>query len=106
MTYRPISRRIFWGVVIFLLVAALIPAEKAPAQSTSCIAVDQNDQPRECTFLEEHGQCLWNALDSYDMCREDSESLFGRLTCELAVQVDLFACNMSLPWRLIESILH
>jgi len=48
------SRWVFWGVVIILGVAVMAPPQELPAQSTDCVAVDQNDQPRACTFLEEH----------------------------------------------------
>jgi hypothetical protein len=92
--------------MILLTLLVVLPARRLPAQDTSCQAVDMDDMPRPCTFLEEHGACLWYALDSYYMCRDGSDGFLSRLGCEVGVQVDLLACNLSLPWRVIESILH
>jgi hypothetical protein len=100
------SRWAFWGIVILLGVAFMAPAQELPAQSTSCVAVDQHDQPRPCTFLEAHGGCLWNALDSYYSCTEDSGSLAARLGCEIGVQIDLLACNVAAPLTLLKTILR
>lgn len=96
---------LWWAVAAFVLVLfAHTPA--ARAQSTECEAVDQYDMPRECTFLEEHGMCLVNALDSYDVCVENTDSAWDRMVCELGVQVDLFACNVLIPWQMMKMILH
>jgi len=97
---RPTS----WGVIILLGLVVLLPAKDLPAQDTSCAAVDQYDIPRGCTFLEEHGGCLWNALDSFGSCEEGAGGFFDLVSCHLGVQVDLFACNMGLPLRLLKSI--
>jgi hypothetical protein len=99
-----LSRPLVWGLVLLLGLAVLSPPKALPAQDTSCAAVDRNDQPRPCTFLEEHGGCLWYALDSYYSCVEDGEGFLDRVACEVAVQVDLLACNLGLPWRLIKSV--
>ena len=99
------SRALAWAFIILLGMAVLLPAQRLPAQEEGCIAVDRHDLPRPCTFLEEHGGCLWNAFESYDACKEDADGLFQHLACELGVQVDLLACNLGLPWRLIKSII-
>ena len=102
-----LSHPFAWGVIILLGLGVLLPTQELPAQDhTGCIAVDLNDMPRACTFLEEHGACLWNALDSYDGCRLDADGFLDRAVCELGVQVDLLACNLGMPVRLIKSILH
>ncbi len=101
-----IPRPFAWGLIILLALGLLLPAQELPAQDeTGCVALDQNDMPRDCTFLEEHGACLWNALDSYETCREDSEGFLDRAACEIAVQVDLLACNLGMPVRFIKSLL-
>jgi hypothetical protein len=101
-----ISRPLAWGFVILLGMAILLPTQELPAQSTGCIAVDQFDMPRDCTFLEEHGACLWNALDSHGSCRLDADNFFERAACEIGVQVDLLACNFGLPWRLLQTMMQ
>lgn len=100
------SRPIIWGIILLLSLTVLLPREGLPAQDSGCVAVDMNDQPRPCTFLESHGACLWAALDSYDACIEGVGGFFERVGCELGVQVDLLACNLGLPWRLLKSILE
>jgi hypothetical protein len=102
-----LSRRLITGVILLLGAAVLMPARPLPAQdSDRCIAVDMNDMPRDCTFLEEHGSCLWNALDSYYSCRESADGFLERAACEVGVQVDLLACNLGMPVRLIKSLLN
>lgn len=100
-----LSSPLAWGIIFLLGAAVLLPAQELPAQVAGCIAVDRNDLPRNCTFLEEHGGCLWSALDSYDTCVGGSEGFFDRIACELGVQVDLLACNFGLPWRLLRTIM-
>jgi hypothetical protein len=106
MRTSSLSRPFFWGVVALLGLGLFLPVQELPAQDeTGCIAVDKHGMPRDCTFLEEHGACLWNALDSYDTCREDSDGFLDRAGCEIGVQVDLLACNLGMPVRLIKSLL-
>jgi hypothetical protein len=104
MQSRSLSRPVVWGIVILMSLAVFLPTQRLPAQTTGCIAVDRNDQPRSCTFVEEHGGCLWNALDSYYTCSENASDFWEHLACELGVQFDLLACNLGLPWRLLKSI--
>ena len=96
----------WWTAVALVLVimAVFTGPTTAGAQDTGCVAVDQNEMPRDCTFLEEHGKCLTEALDSYDTCVADTDDFFDRLICETAVQVDLFACNVALPWTFFKMI--
>ncbi len=101
-----LSRPVLWALVLLLGMGILLPAERVPAQESGCIAVDMNDQPRNCTFLESHGACLWGALDSYDACLDGVDGFFDRVACELGVQVDLLACNLGLPWRLLKSLME
>ena len=100
------SRPGIWGIMILLGIGILLPARALPAQSVGCPAVDLHDMPRDCTFLEEHGACLWYALDSYEACRAESNGFWDRAACEVGVQVDLLACNVSIPWRLIKTIIN
>ncbi len=104
MQSRSLSRPVVWGVVILMGLAVLLPAQQLPAQVNGCIAVDRHDLPRPCTFVEEHGACLWYALDSFDTCEEDAGGFLDHATCHVAVQFDLLACNLGLPWRLIKSL--
>jgi len=97
------SRPFAWGIIIFLGLAVLLPTQDLPAEET-CPAVDMYDQPRPCTFLEEHGACLWYSLDSFDACIEGSGGFWDSAACHVGVQVDLLACNLGLPMRLLKSI--
>ena len=102
-----LSHPLAWGAILLLGIGMLLPAQELPAQdNTGCIAVDQDGMPRGCTFLEEHGYCLWNALDSYGSCRSEADGFLDRANCEIGVQVDLLACNFGMPVRLIKSILN
>ena len=101
-----LSNPVAWGVIILLGAAVLLPTQELPAQATGCIAVDRFDMPRNCTFLEEHGGCLWNALDSHQTCWDNADGFLDHVSCEIGVQVDLLSCNFGLPWRLIRSVLH
>lgn len=105
MKSRTLSNPVAWGVIFLLGMAVLLPTQELPAQDTGCIAVDRYDLPRDCTFLEEHGACLWNALDSHDLCSDGADGFFDHAACEIGVQVDLLACNLGLPWRLLRTIL-
>jgi len=104
MRAHTLPRALIWGIVILACMGIFLPAQPLPAQSTGCRAVDQLDQPRDCTFTEEHGYCLVTALESYDECVETAEDLWDRVVCELAVQVDLLACNVALPLTLLRTI--
>mgnify|MGYP006278920031 CR=1 FL=1 len=104
MTSPTLSRPLLWGIVVFLGLAVLASAQDLPAQD-ACIAVDRDGFRRSCTFLEEHGSCLVGALDSYETCVEALDGWVGRLGCEIGVQVDLLACNVTIPLALIRSIL-
>ena len=99
------SNPIAWGAIILMGMAVLLPAQELPAQSAGCLAVDQYDMPRDCTFLEEHGACLWNALDSRETCKDGADGFWENAACEVGVQVDLLACNFGLPWRLIRAVI-
>ena len=104
MRHHTLSNPLAWGIIILLGLAVLAPTRQLPAQDVGCMAVDQYDMPRSCTFLEEHGACLWNALDSYGGCKDGADGFLDNLGCELGIQVDLLACNLGLPWRLIQSV--
>lgn len=99
------SVRAFLGIVILAAVVASMMPSPLPAQDGGCIAVDRYDQPRQCTFLEEHGMCLVTALESYYQCKDEG-GFFHDLGCYIAVQIDLFACNLSMPFKLLEPILR
>ena len=106
MRSRTQSRPFVWGMVIFLGLAVLSAPRPLPAQDVGCAAVDLDDQPRPCTFLEEHGACLWYAMDSYYGCKDHADGFLQHTACEIGVQVDLLACNLGLPWRLIKSVIN
>ncbi len=101
-----VSRPVLWGILTFLALGVLLQPRQLPAQDVGCRAVDLNDFPRKCTFLEEHGYCLVNALESYYQCALDADSFWENAVCQMGVQVDLLACNISLPLTLIQTIMR
>lgn len=90
------------------LIALLsLSATLASAQSVwACEAIDRYDLPRPCTFMEEWGECLWNALDSLDQCLERKESLLDAVRCHTGTQVDLLACNLGAPLQFLGKMLN
>lgn len=102
MTRLTLPRVLAWWAALAVLLVLIATPPSARAQQ--CEAVDQNDMPRDCTFLEEHGECLVSALDSYDGCIEDGDGFVDRIVCEAGVQIDLLACNLALPWTFLQSM--
>ena len=93
-----------WRLSVLAVLAVggvLLSAQAAWA----CEALDQYGQPRPCTFLEEHGECLYAVLDAHEQCLEQKESLLDALACHVGTQVDLTICNLSLPMTLIGKLL-
>jgi hypothetical protein len=88
-------------LAVFAVGAVLLSAQAVWA----CEALDRYDQPRPCTFLEEHGECLYAVLDAHEQCLEQKESLLDGLACHVGTQVDLTICNLSLPMTLIGKLL-
>lgn len=90
-----------YGVAILVAFAA-IHHQTSPALASDCEAVDMNDLPRECTFMEEYGACLVAAMDSLDTCLDAATSLLGTAGCWIGYEVDFYAC---LPAELLGSLL-
>lgn len=105
MSITRISPRVFWGALLLVAVSLTTIPPSLPAQTDDCQAYDMWDSPRPCTFLEEHGRCLVSAMDSYHDCWRRG-GFWRRVGCFLGVQVDLTACHLGLPARLIEPILR
>jgi len=66
-----------------------------------CQALDINNLPRDCTWLEKHGQCLVNAADSRDQCLERAEGIFQWYRCHEDAAIDFTACALQIPFRII-----
>lgn len=97
-------------VLLALLLLSPLLATDARAQSwDECFAYDSNDLRRECTFMEEWGKCLTEAIDSYYQCvddtgeepKDDAWSSFKNgvetLACQTALAVDNIACTLGTP---------
>lgn len=92
---------------IVLLAMLALTASLASAQAVwACEAVDSYGEPRDCTFLERYGECLWNVLDAHDQCMEKKESFLDGVRCQAGTQVDLFACNLGIPFKFIGTVLN
>ncbi|MFG1691439.1 hypothetical protein ACGF5M_04725 [Gemmatimonadota bacterium] len=105
MSVTRISPRVFWGALLLVALSVMTIPPSLPAQTEDCKAMDPYGYTRPCTFLEEHGRCLVSALDSYYECWGRG-GVWNRTGCFIGVQVDLLACNLGLPFKLIQSILR
>lgn len=95
-------RRSLRAAVLTILVTMLSGAPLAALGE--CEFMKESGELRGCTFTEEAGQCLVWALESYYDCVEDAEDWLDRAVCELAVQVDLFACNVEMAGELLRRL--
>lgn len=102
-----------------VLLTALASGGASAQSEVECIAYDVNDLPRECTFLEEWGQCLDAAYDSYLQCVDDTgeeepEGFFAKVAdffeqwaeegvCQAAATVDNTACTIETPFARVLS---
>jgi hypothetical protein len=95
-------RRSLRAAVLTVLVTVLSGAPLAALGE--CEFLQETGELRGCTFTEEHGQCLVWALESYYDCMEDAKTFLGRTVCKVAVQVDLFACNVELAGDMLRRL--
>lgn len=98
---RSHRRRLFAFLVLTLV---FIHVSGLAAQTIPCEAIDQDDMPRNCTFMEKWGQCLYEADDSYQQCRAEADGGFDRMGCDLAYIVDGMACHIASPFTLIRGL--
>lgn len=87
--------RIALGVGLVLAAAALRPSTAEAKPSCS----DQTPNNRECTFTEELGYCIENAMRSANECIEDESSSKAAI-CLAAYDLDFYACFPSALMRL------
>ena len=90
-------------VILVLALGAIILSAQAV---WACEALDRYDNPRPCTFLEEHGECLYSVLDAHEQCLDATESLLDALRCHVGTQFDLTVCNLALPMNFIGEVLN
>lgn len=84
-----------------LLFGALTPTNAA-AQEEKCSDFTLNNRP--CTATEQYGYCLTNAVESYETCKEDATSIFGKIGCGIAFDFDVLACSTAAPFTPLISI--
>lgn len=97
---RPFLTRVvfLYGLAVLLALLALV-GEAGPALADDCPAVDEFDQPRDCTAMELYGQCLTNAVTSFDQCVEGA-GFWQEVGCNIAWSIDYYACAAMLPVNL------
>lgn len=98
-----------WLLLLGLVAASLLlfagePPDARAQTSGGCSVSAAYGGTRGCTFLEQYGQCLYNALASYNDCRSYAgrrgstlSRIAHRAGCEVGVQVDLFVCHIGMP---------
>ena len=57
---------------------------------------NQDGAPRDCTVSENFRQCLGNARDAFDQCRDNAGSFWGRWGCEIGYETDQISCGSAL----------
>lgn len=82
---------VIYGAAVLVAVAA-IHHQASPVLASDCQAVDANDLPRECTFLEEYGSCLVSAIDSLNTCLDAATGWLSTGACWLGYEIDFYAC--------------
>ena len=87
-----------WAALCMLAVAA------TSAQAFECEAEDRTGRPRDCTFTEEIGYCMWSAEDSGRACAEDADGFWEDAICRAAFVIDVLACEAGAPFELIGKI--
>lgn len=78
--------------------------------ATECVAVDENDLPRSCTFSERLGQCGYEAWQSWKTCVDPDDD--GLITssgweeqlCNFFSALDLAACAVEVPFDILKSV--
>ena len=98
---RPCRRRL---VALLLLTLFVAQTGRIAAQTVPCVAIDRDDLPRNCTFMEKWGQCLYEAEDSFEQCWEEAQNGFGRMACDIARTVDGIACHVASPFTLLRGL--
>lgn len=89
------ARTRFLVLPVLALGAILLSAQ----QVWACETIDQRGEERDCTFLEEFGECLYNAQDSHDAC--DADRGDASWLCDTGLVIDGIACSVSAPLSLI-----
>ena len=67
-----------------------------------CRALDANNVPRDCTALEDLGECMAAADDSRRQCVSRNNTLiWGWYRCQEDAAIDMAACILISPFRVI-----
>lgn len=78
------------------LAVASFSAPPPADAAQECRFMMDDGTPRECTFTERYGQCLYWAYYSYITCSDPDDGWGGWLICEAGYQVDLLACSLAM----------
>lgn len=92
------------AAAVFVALALVTLVNAGGLTAGECTALDMNDLPRECTFLERTGGCMAAAADSFMQCVDgyDGDSKFGQAwhttKCQIAAVADQGACAFEAPF--------
>lgn len=88
-----------------LVLALTFLSTTVPVHALDCQAVDLNEMPRNCTFLEEYGSCLENARASWAQCIDKSGGSWWRKElCNAGGAVDLIVCGAGTPFSFVKAV--
>lgn len=82
------------------LMALAFVAVPSSVWALECSTLDRHGLPRDCTPLEDVGQCMANAADSFHQCRE-AYPWYLEGKCVQDIAIDWTACALASPIRTI-----
>jgi hypothetical protein len=86
-------RIVRWTLATLLLAGALaLEAPLEPLDAQECVVLSRAGETRDCTATERLGQCMYNALDSYETCEEVFTDWWLGWVCEAFFMWDAAAC--------------
>ena len=90
-------------VLWLILVSLMASAARASAIEPQCTAVNEFDQPRECTITEDYGSCLYDARESWRQCLAAAGDSWWLITlCDGGAFIDILACSAELPFTIVQ----
>jgi hypothetical protein len=89
-------------LALLALVGLLLLAQGSEASAQDCQVEDRHGELRDCTFLEDVLDCMYDALDSWVQCMDDADGWFDRIVCEASQLINNNACVIStaMEWSL------
>ncbi len=86
-------RFVRWTLATLLLAGAIaLEAPLEPLDAQDCVVLARDGETRNCTATERMGQCLYEAVDSYQTCRDIFDDWWISWVCEAYFVWDASVC--------------